>query len=304
MEKFEVTILGCGAALPTPRRLSSSQVVNIREKLFLLDCAEGVQMALRRKKMKFSHINAIFITHLHGDHCFGLIGLISTLGLLGRRARLDIYGPAGLKAIFQPQIDFFCEESPFEIVLNEVDHKARNVIYDDRSVSIETIPLSHRVPCCGYLFREKPTLPHIKRDAIEAFGIPTWMINRIKAGEDYVNDDGETIANELLTTPGDAPRSYAYCTDTTLRTDNAEQLNDVTLLYHEATFTNEHKLLARQTHHSTAQDAAKMAQLAHAHRLVLGHFSSRYLNEDQLLKEAKELFNNTLLAEDGKVIAV
>lgn len=304
MEKFEITILGCGAALPTPRRLSSSQVVNIREKLFLLDCAEGVQMALRRKKMKFSHINAIFITHLHGDHCFGLIGLISTLGLLGRRARLDIYGPAGLKAIFQPQIDFFCEESPFEIVLNEVNHKARTVIYDDRSVSIETIPLSHRVPCCGYLFREKPTLPHIKRDAIEAFGIPTWMINRIKEGEDYTTPEGELIANNLLTYPADKARSYAYCTDTTMRTENVGQLKGVTVLYHEATFAQEHKALARQTHHSTAEDAGKMAKMANVGRLIIGHFSSRYENEDILFKEAKKHFDNVELAEDGKVIAV
>lgn len=302
MEKFEITILGCGAALPTPRRLSSSQIVNVREKLFMLDCAEGVQTALRRSRLKFSHINAIFITHLHGDHCFGLLGLVSTLGLLGRKASLDIYGPKGLIQIFQPQIDFFCEDSPFKITLHEVSHTTSELIYEDRSVAISTIPLSHRVPCCGYLLREKPTLRHIRRDAIDAFHIPISQINNIKAGLDYVTPEGETIPNALLTLPPAPVRSYAYCTDTTYRPSNAELLKDVTCLYHEATFTSEHQNLAKHTHHSTASQAAEMARLCNATKLILGHFSSRYKNEEQLLAEAQQLFPNTILSNDGMTV--
>ncbi|MBQ0022027.1 MAG: ribonuclease Z [Prevotellaceae bacterium] len=302
MEKFEITILGCGAALPTPRHLSSSQIVNVREKLFMFDCAEGVQTALRRSRLKFSHLNAIFLTHLHGDHCFGLIGLLSTLGLLGRTADLHVFGPNNLVNVFQPQIDFFCEESPFRIILHEIDSKQHSVIYEDRSVEISTIPLSHRVPCCGFLIKEKPTLRHIRRDAIDAFGIPVSQINNIKAGLDYTSPDGDVIPNHLLTLPPDPIRSYAYCTDTTFKPSNADLLQGVTALYHEATFSSEQSLLAKKTHHSTAAQAAEIAKLSNAKQLIIGHFSSRYEDENKLLEEAKKVFTNTLLAADGKRI--
>lgn len=302
MEKFEIDILGCGAALPTPKHMSSTQVVNIREKIFMLDCAEGCQMALRRSRIKFSNIQAIFITHLHGDHCFGLIGLISTLGLLGRTKELNIYAPTGIVKIFQPQIDFFCSESPFKILLHEVDSRKQSVIYDDRSVEISTIPLSHRVPCCGYLFREKPTLLHIKRDVIDAFHIPISQINNIKAGLDWISPDGEVIKNSLLTLPPDPVRSYAYCTDTMYSSQVSDILKDITCLYHEATFTDEHSLLAKKTAHSTAKQAAKVALDANVKRLIIGHLSSRYKDESVLLKEAKTIFENTELANDGMKI--
>lgn len=302
MEKFEITILGCGAALPTPRHLSSTQIVNVREKLFMLDCAEGVQIALRRSRLKFSHLNAIFLTHLHGDHCFGLIGLVSTLGLLGRTADLHIYGPKDLVRIFQPQIDYFCEDSPFKIILHEVDTKKQEIIYEDRSVEISTIPLFHRVPCCGYLIREKQTLLHIRRDAIDAFGIPKCQINNIKAGLDYTTTEGEIIPNKLLTMPADPVRSYAYCTDTIFKQKIAESIKGVTAIYHEATFTSEHSLLASKTNHSTAAQAAETARLANANQLIIGHFSSRYPDESILLDEAKAVFPNTTLASDGLTI--
>lgn len=304
MEKFEITILGCGAALPTPRHLSSSQIVNIREKLFMLDCAEGVQMALRRSRLKFSHLNAIFLTHLHGDHCFGLIGLLSTLGLLGRTADMHVYGPKDLSRIFQPQIDYFCEDSPFKIILHEIDTKQTAVIYEDRSVEISTIPLSHRIPCCGYLLREKETLRHIRRDAIDAFNIPISQINNIKAGLDYTTQDGEVIPNHLLTLPPDPIRSYAYCTDTVFKPSIAELTKGVTALYHEATFTSEHALMAKKTNHSTASQAAEIARLSDAQRLIIGHFSSRYNDENTLLNEAKQIFPNTILANDGLRVAL
>ena len=217
MEKFEINILGCGAALPTPRRLSSSQIVNIREKLFMLDCAEGAQMALRRSRLSFSHLQAIFLTHLHGDHVFGLMGLLSTFGLLGRIQDLHIYGPQDLQRVFQPQIDYFCADSPYQIILHEVDSKTPQIIYEDRSVVISTLPLKHRIPCCGYLFREKPTPRHIRRDVIDFYQIPISQINNIKAGLDWTTEDGTFIPNDRLTTPPDPVRSYAYCTDTAYR---------------------------------------------------------------------------------------
>ena len=304
MEKFEINILGCGAALPTPRRLSSSQVVNIREKLFMLDCAEGTQMALRRSRLSFSHLQAIFLTHLHGDHVFGLLGMLSTFGLLGRIQDLHIYGPKDLERIFQPQIDYFCADSPYKIILHEIDTKTPQIIHEDRSVIISTLPLSHRVPCCGYLFQEKPTPRHIRRDMIDFYHIPISQINNIKAGMDWTTDDGTLIPNDKLTTPPDPVRSYAYCTDTTYRPQLAELIQNVTCLYHEATFAQEHALLAKNTHHSTASQAAQIACNAHAGKLILGHFSSRYKSEEILLHEAQQIFPNTLLAEDGMKITL
>ena len=304
MEKFDITILGCGAALPTPKRLSSSQIVNIREKLFMLDCAEGTQMALRRSRISFSHLQAIFLTHLHGDHTFGLIGMLSTFGLLGRIQDLHIYGPQDLQRIFQPQIDYFCVDSPFKIILHEIDTKKPQVLYEDRSVIISTLPLSHRVPCCGYLFQEKPTLRHIRRDMIDFYHIPISQINNIKAGMDWTTEDGTQIPNERLTTPSDPVRSYAYCTDTTYRPQLTELLKGVTCLYHEATFAEEHAQLAKSTFHSTASQAAQIAKDAQAGQLILGHFSSRYKSEEVLLQEAQQIFPNTQLAEDGMKISL
>lgn len=304
MEKFDITILGCGAALPTPKRLSSSQIVNIREKLFMLDCAEGTQMALRRSRISFSHLQAIFLTHLHGDHTFGLIGMLSTFGLLGRIQDLHIYGPQDLQRIFQPQIDYFCVDSPFKIILHEIDTKKPQVLYEDRSVIISTLPLSHRVPCCGYLFQEKPTLRHIRRDMIDFYHIPISQINNIKAGMDWTTEDGTQIPNERLTTPSDPVRSYAYCTDTTYLPQLAELLKGVTCLYHEATFAEEHAQLAKSTFHSTASQAAQIAKDAQAGQLILGHFSSRYKSEEVLLQEAQQIFPNTQLAEDGMKISL
>lgn len=304
MEKFEINILGCGAALPTPRRLSSAQVVNIREKLFMLDCAEGTQMALRKSRIAFSRLQAIFLTHLHGDHVFGLLGMLSTFGLLGRIQELHIYGPADLKRVFQPQIDYFCAESPYKIILHEVDTATPQTVYEDRSVAISTLPLRHRVPCCGYLFREKPTSRHILRDAIDAFQIPISQINNIKAGMDWTTPEGDIIPNHLLTAPPAPTRSYAYCTDTTYQPRLADLLQGATCIYHEATFANEHSLLAKKTHHSTAAQAAQIAFAANADRLILGHFSSRYKNEEVLLREAQQIFPNTVLAEDGMRISL
>jgi ribonuclease Z len=268
----------------------------------MIDCAEGVQMQLRRSRLKMQNIHNIFITHLHGDHCFGLMGLLSTLALLGRTATMHVWGPTGLKEIFQPQIDFFCAGTTYSIELHEVSHHQSEVIYEDRSVTISTLPLKHRVPCVGYLFQEKPLLPHIRRDAIDAFGIPVSQINNIKAGMDWTTPDGEVIPNHLLTTPADPVRSFAYMSDTMYAPELIEKLQGVNLLYHEATFSKEHELLARQNFHSTAFQAAMMAKEANAKQLLIGHFSSRYKDESVLLHEAQNIFPNTIAANEGMTI--
>lgn len=261
-------------------------------------------MQLRRSRLKFSHINNIFITHLHGDHCFGLLGLISTFALLGRTATLHIWGPKGIASVFQPQVDFFCQGMEYDVEFHEVDHNSSALIFEDRSVTVTTIPLRHRIPCVGYLFREKELPRHIRRDAIEAFGIPHCYINNIKAGLDFTMPDGEIIPNHLLTTPADPVRSYAYCSDTMFARDNAEIIKNVDLLYHEATFTEEHKLLAAKTYHSTAKQAAEMAKLCEAGKLIIGHFSSRYNNENILLEEAKSVFPNTIAAKERLTVSL
>ena len=196
MEKFEIHILGCGSALPTTRHQATSQVLNIREKLFMIDCGEGTQVQLRRSRLRFSRLNHIFISHLHGDHCFGLIGLISTYAMLERTAQLHIYAHADLQRLLAPQLDYFCKGMTFEVVFHPFNPSEWTVIYEDRSVSVETIPLRHRLPTCGFLFREKPTSRHIRRDMIDFYQIPVYMINRIKNGEDYMPDDGTCIPCE------------------------------------------------------------------------------------------------------------
>lgn len=299
MEKFEVHILGCGSALPTTRHLATSQVINIREKLFMIDCGEGAQVQLRKSRLKFSRLNHIFISHLHGDHCFGLMGLISTFGMLERTANLHIHCHADLQHILEPQIEFFCKGMPYNVVFELFNPGEQAVIYDDRSVSVETIPLRHRVPCCGFLFREKPTPNHIRRDMIDFYQIPTYLINRIKNGEDYVLEDGTVIPNTRLTTPSDPPRSYAYCSDTCYLPRICEQIKGCDLLFHEATFAAADAKRAKETFHTTAPQAAEIAKAAQVKKLVIGHYSARYEDESILLKEASEVFPQTILAQEN-----
>lgn len=302
MEKFEIHILGCGSALPTTRHQATSQVLNIREKLFMIDCGEGTQVQLRRSRLRFSRLNHIFISHLHGDHCFGLIGLISTYAMLERTAQLHIYAHADLQRLLAPQLDYFCKGMTFEVVFHPFNPSERTVIYEDRSVSVEIIPLRHRLPTCGFLFREKPTSRHIRRDMIDFYQIPVYMINRIKNGEDYMLDDGTCIPCDRLTLPADPPRSYAYCSDTAYLPRIVEQIQGVDLLFHEATFASSEAVRARQTFHSTAEQAAKIALDAQVKKLVIGHFSARYETETVLLEEASAVFPNTVLAAENMKI--
>lgn len=304
METFELHILGCGSALPTMRHLPTSQVIHVRNKLFMIDCGEGTQLQLRRSKLSFSKLNHIFISHLHGDHCFGLIGLISTFGMLGRTARLCIHSPHGLKSLMTPWLDFFCKNLDYEIEFMEFNTSEPTIIYEDRSMTVETIPLNHRIPCCGFLFAEKPLPRHIKRDMIDFYQVPTYELNRIKNGADYTLPNGEVIPNERLTSAPTPSRRYAYCSDTTYHPAIVQQIRGVDLLFHEATFGNEALARARETFHTTATQAANIAQQAQVGKLIIGHFSARYDDETPLLKEAQEVFPNTSLARENDRIDI
>ena len=299
MEPFKVHILGCGSALPTLQHNASSQIVELREKLFMIDCGEGTQIQLRRSRIHFSKIIAVFISHLHGDHCFGLPGMISTFGMTGRTAPLHIYAPAAFEPILDQTLSFFCQGLEFKVVFHAVDTMQNKVVYEDRSLTVETIPLQHRIDCCGYLFREKPILPHIRRDMIDFYKIPISQINNIKAGADWVTAEGEVIANSRLTSPAEPARSYAYCSDTRYIKTLHELVKGVSTLYHESTYSAEDAERARLYWHSTSQDAAKVARDASVGKLLLGHFSARYNNESQLLEEAKEIFPNSYLTREG-----
>lgn len=304
MEKFEVTVLGCGSALPTVKHNGSGMVVNIREKYFLVDCAEGTQVELRRNHIHLNRLFNVFITHLHGDHCFGLMGLISTLGLLGRTAPLHVYGPQDIETLFQPLIDYHCNGMTYEVVFHPIDTHQNVCIYEDKSLQVFSIPLKHRIRCCGYYFKEKELSRHILKEAIEKYDIPISQINNVKAGLDYVMPNGQIIKNEVLTTPPSPARSFAYCSDTVFRPEIAEMMKGVDLLYHEATFAESEKLLSSKVYHSTAKQAAEIARLAGAKQLMLGHYSSRYNDEAILQKEAAEVFENTILAKEGLVVTV
>ncbi len=304
MEKFELHILGCGSALPTTRHFATSQVVNLRDKLFMIDCGEGAQMQLRKSRLKFSRLNHIFISHLHGDHCFGLMGLISTFGLLGRTAELHIHSPKGLEELLTPMLNFFCHTLAYKVIFHEFDTRQTSVVYEDRSMTVTTIPLQHRIPCCGFLFAEKARPNHIIRDMVDFYKVPVYELNRIKNGSDYVTPEGEVIANTRLTRPSDPPRKYAYCSDTIFRPEIVEQLSGVDLLFHEATFAESELARAKETYHTTAAQAARIALEAGVRQLVIGHFSARYEDESILLKEASAVFSNTILAKENLCISL
>ena len=299
-----MNILGCGSALPTTRHFPTSQVLNVRDKLFMIDCGEGAQLQFRKSRLKFSRLNRIFISHLHGDHCFGLPGLVSTLNLLGRTAELHIHAPRGAEEIFAPVFSFFNKQMSYPVLFHEFDAKEAVQVYEDRSLTVTTLPLRHRMPCCGFLFKEKPTLPHIRRDMIDFYGIPVSQINNVKNGMDWQLDTGEVVPNSRLVTPAEPPRSYAYCSDTRYMPGLAAMLKGVTTLYHEGTYGEDKKLNAAKYYHSTAMEAAQVARDAGVRQLILGHFSARYTDENVLLDEARSVFPATVLAKELAVYDV
>ena len=304
MEPFKVHILGCGSALPTLHHMASSQVVELRDKQFMVDCGEGTQVQIRRSRINFNKIQAVFISHIHGDHCFGLIGMISTFGLQGRKSPLQVYAPAALGPMLQSQIELFCQHLSFEVVFQAIDTEKTDVIYEDRSLTVSTIPLQHRLPTCGFLFREKPTLPHIRRDMIDYLEIPVSQINNIKNGAGWTTPDGRTYSHEELTTPAEPTRAYAYCSDTRYVPTLHELIAGVDLLYHESTYCRDSQHRAEAYWHSTAADAATVAREAGVKKLLLGHYSSRYPDETAFLDEAREIFPESYLTNENDIFYV
>ena len=302
--KFQVSILGCGSALPTLLRNQSGQIVNVNESEYLLDCGEGSQLMMRKMKKRFQRINQIFISHLHGDHYYGLLGYLSTLHLLGREKKLSIYGPTGLKEIIAVHQKHSKSVFRYPLEIIELTSTKSELIYEDKKVEIYTIPLDHRIYCNGYLIKEKKKERNIIAEKIESHKIPLKQIKDIKRGADFIDENGNKIPNEELTLDPPKPRSYAYCSDTMFKPDIVEIVKGANAIYHEATFIEKDAERAIQTKHSTARQAAEIAKRANIETLILGHFSARYTELTTLLEEAQSVFNNSILAEDGVEINI
>lgn len=296
---MKVTILGCYAATPRTFTNPTSQVLEINNEMVLIDCGEGTQVQLRRNKVKFSKIKHVFISHLHGDHFFGLIGLISTFSLLNRESELHIHGPKGIKEIITLQLKLSKSWTSFPLYFHELDKKEPELILDNKKITVETIPLKHRIYANGFLFREKPADRKLLIDRVLQYDIDVAYYRGIKKGKDVVLEDGRTIPNKELTADPPAPKSYAFCSDTKHSISMVPQIKNSTVLYHESTFLEEHAYLAGPTGHSTAKEAAHIAREAGVKQLVLGHYSTRYDEIQSFKKEAEALFPNVLLADDG-----
>lgn len=293
---LELTILGFNSAVPTAYTHPTAQLLNIAERYFLIDCGEGTQVQLRKAKAKFNRINHIFISHLHGDHVFGLVGLISTLQLLGRDTPLYIHGPKGIQEFIMTQLRLTESNCSFEIIFNELTGKKSVLVFEDDKVEVYSIPLNHRIYTNGYLFREKPKQRKLNMDAIQQYPeIEICDYHNLKNGRNYVSEDGTIIENEDLTFDGPRALSYAYCSDTRYKPDIIPLIKGVDLLYHESTFLHEVKDLATYTGHTTAKEAGMIAKEAEVGKLVIGHFSNRYHDYSVLLEEAKQEFENTVL---------
>jgi ribonuclease Z len=304
MIPFELTILGTSSALPTSKRYPTAHVLNVRERFFLIDCGEGTQLQIRKYSVKLSRLNHIFISHLHGDHYFGLIGLLSTFALLGRKNDLHIYSHSELPEILKVQLEYLVEDISFKIVWHPLNFKKPAIILDNEVLTVTSFPLKHRVPCCGFLLCEKQTPLNIIKEKIAEYKIPLRDIQFIKNGSDYIDEQGKVIPNSELTTLKRLPRKYAFITDTIFIPELSKIINGVDLLYHEATYDRRLQKRAGETFHSTAEQAAMLAQLSHAKKLIIGHFSARYKETDLLLDEAVSIFPNTIVAEEGMVIPV
>ena len=304
MAEFNINILGCGSALPTTRHLATSQIVDLRDKLYMIDCGEGTQVQMRRMRVRFGRLAHIFISHLHGDHCFGLPGLISTLGMLGRTGELVVHGPKEVETYLRPVMDLFCRGMEFEVRFNPVDTRSHSLVMEDRSLSVYYIPLKHRIPTCGYLFAEKPKEAHIIREMTDFYQVPVRCMKDIKQGQDYVTPEGEVVPNSRLTRPAAPPKRYAFCSDTAYNRSIIPIIEGADLLYHEATFAECDLARAKETFHSTARQAAEIARDAHVKRLVIGHYSARYEDLSELHREAEAVFPGTILGNEGTVIPV
>lgn len=296
---MNLTILGCYAATPRTFTNPTSQVLEINNRLFLIDCGEGTQVQLRKNKIKFSAINQIFISHLHGDHVYGLIGLISTFTLLNRATPLTIFGPVGIKEMIKLQLKLANSWPQYELTFVELSSTESELIFEDDKVLVKTIPLKHRVYTNGFLFQEKPKERNLNIEKVREYEIETCYFQNLKNGKDITLDDGRVIPNSVLTFDPPLPKSYAFCSDTLYNEDIIPIISGVDVLYHEATFLESESHYTERTMHSTAKEAARIALKANVGQLILGHYSTRYESIQLFKEEAVTVFENTLLADDG-----
>lgn len=305
MEKFEINILGCGSGVPTVQHLPSSQLLNIHGELFLVDCGEGCQSKLWKSGFKMKKLNHIFISHAHADHFFGLIPLLSSFRLMHvNKSSIHVYLPEVLKPDFEYLLEKYCV-MPFEVIIHTHDGKTCSVIYEDKHVIVETIPLNHGIPCCGFLFKEKVGRRRIIPSICENYGIPYALYPSIIEGEDYVMPDGSIVANEELTLPNEVhARSYAYCSDTAYNPEMVPQIYGVDVLYHEATFLEMHKLQAEKSFHSTTKQAAEIARIANVGKLLIGHYSTKYAGIKDFIPEIQSVFPQSVAVEEDMVIEI
>ncbi|MBI4649097.1 MAG: ribonuclease Z [Bacteroidia bacterium] len=301
---FSLTILGSSSALPTSKRFPTAQILNLHEHFFLIDCGEGAQIQLRRQKIKLSKINHIFISHLHGDHYYGLFGLISSFSLLGRKNDLHIFCPQNLDILLNTQFSHTGHPLSFNIIYHFISSNIPELIYEDKHITINTLPMKHRIPAYGFLFREKTKLKNIIKCKIEEYKIPIPEIIKIKQGYDFIASTGEIIPNQKLTIEPPEQRSYAYCSDTKFNEEIITLIKNADLLYHEATFAGDKADEAEITYHSTAIQAATIASMANVKKRLIGHFSARYKDVTPLVDEARAVFENTFAAEDGMIINI
>ena len=297
-----VTVLGNNSAIPAFDRHPAAQVVQTHDQLFLIDCGEGTQSQLIRYKIKHSKIDHIFISHLHGDHYFGLIGLLTSMGLLGRKNQLHLYGPQALEDIINLQLQVADTQLPYTLHFHPLGDEC--ILFEDKTIIIECIQVFHRIPCWGFLFREKKNSRKIDPDKVKHYKVPVSFYNNLQRGEDYLNPLHQVIRNEELTSDGQAPRSYAYCADTIYNAEVARKIKSVNVIYHEATYLDNLKVKAASRFHSTSKEAAMIARDAGAERLLLGHFSSKYENLEEFEIEARTVFERSEIATEGTTFLI
>lgn len=303
MEKFDVHVLGCGSAKPSPNHNPSSTVVDFRDNLFMIDCGEGTQKEFQRQHLKFSRLSHIFLTHLHGDHVFGLPGLIGTMALSGLEGDITIHTFEDGKKILSEIFSYFNRGLPINVIFNVI-RPEESVIFENQALRVRTIPLDHKIPAVGYVFEEKPRLRHIDRAMCDFHGVPIWAFNALKAGEDFTKPDGTVVPNALITKNPAPARIYAHISDTAYMPGLAAKIKGTDLLFHESTYLADNLDIARGRGHSTAAQAARVAADAGAKKLMLGHYSSRYKDDRLFLQEASAIFPNTVLANEGLVLPV
>jgi len=297
---MKITILGCYAATPRTFNNPTSQVLEMENRFFLIDCGEGTQVQLRKKKIKFSKINNIFISHLHGDHVFGLVGVISTFAMLGRKTELNIYGPKGIKEMILTTLRLSGSYVSYDLCFHELESAESQTIFEDKKVIVKTIPLKHRIYTNGYLFQEKPKPRKLNIEKVKHYEIDKCFFQNIKDGRDIVLDNGEIISNSELTFDPENPKSYAFCSDTMYNENVIPIIKNVDVLYHESTFLEKDIQYTEKTMHCTAKQAAEIALKSNVKNLILGHYSTRYININSFKNEAQEIFENVFLADDGR----